>query len=214
MKNGTEYTILRRILTFSVNWESEVTLGRSLSLEEGVLLVRIARDAITKFLKTKMKIPVPHDVPTSLKRKSGVFVTLNTMASGFPELRGCIGYPYPMAPLIDALIDSAINSATGDPRFPQVTPRELDNTIIEVSVLTPPELIAVEKPTYYPKHIRVGKDGLIIERGWNKGLLLPQVPIEWGWNEEEFLGQCCLKAGLPLDSWLLNGTSLRKRLKR
>lgn len=185
-------------------------MGRGLSLEEGAFLVKIAREAITEFLKTKGKIPVPNDVPASLRRKSGVFVTLNTIASGFPELRGCIGYPYPIAPLIDATIDSAISSATGDPRFPQITSRELDHIIIEVSALTPPELIAVDKPTDYPKHVKIGKDGLIIERGWNKGLLLPQVPIEWGWDAEEFLGQCCVKAGLPLDSWLLDGTKVYK----
>jgi len=205
---GTGYVILVCVVIFSGNTRGEVALCSNLSLNEGAFLVKSAREAITEFLKTKRKIPVPKDTPESLKKKSGVFVTLNTIESGFPELRGCIGYPYPVLPLIDATIESAINSATNDPRFPPVTSKELANILIEVSVLTPPKLIKVDKPTDYPKHIKIGRDGLVIERGGNKGLLLPQVPIEWGWDEEEFLSQCCIKAGLPPDYWLLEGTKV------
>jgi uncharacterized protein (TIGR00296 family) len=75
-------------------------------------------------------------------------------------------------------------------------------------VLTPPELVEVKKPTDYTLKIKVGQDGLIVERGYWKGLLLPQVPIEWNWNEEEFLCQCCIKAGLPPDNWLLKETKI------
>jgi hypothetical protein len=77
-------------------------------------------------------------------------------------------------------------------------------------VLTPPQLIEVKKPTEYAAKIKVGKDGLIVERGMFKGLLLPQVPVEWKWDEEEFLCQCCIKAGLPPDNWLLEGTKIYK----
>ncbi len=75
-------------------------------------------------------------------------------------------------------------------------------------MLTPPQLIEVEKSTDYPSRVRVGRDGLIIEAGPYKGLLLPQVPVEWNWNSEEFLCQCCLKAGLSPDSWVLKGTKV------
>jgi hypothetical protein len=82
--------------------------------------------------------------------------------------------------------------------------------VFEVSVLTPPELIKVSKTNEYPSKIKIGEDGLIVERGMFKGLLLPQVPVEWGWDEEEFLCQCCIKAGLPPDNWLLKDTKIYK----
>ena len=72
---------------------------------------------------------------------------------------------------------------------------------IEISVLTPSELIEVQNPLDYPNHVKIGRDGLIIVKGWRRGLLLPQVPIEWGWESREFLSQCCKKAGLPSDAW-------------
>jgi len=77
-------------------------------------------------------------------------------------------------------------------------------------VLTPPEPVEVENPQDYCSKIKVGRDGLIVERSFCKGLLLPQVPVEWKWDEEAFLCQCCIKAGLPPDSWLLKGTRIYK----
>ena len=82
--------------------------------------------------------------------------------------------------------------------------------VFEVSVLTPPEAIKTEKPEEYLAKIKVCEDGLIVEKGMFKGLLLPQVPVEWGWCEEEFLCQCCIKAGLPPDSWLTKGAKIYK----
>ena len=84
-----------------------------------------------------------------------------------------------------------------------------DNLVFEVSVLTPPEAITVENPKEYLAKIKVGEDGLIVEKGPYKGLLLPQVPVEWEWCEEEFLCQCCVKAGLPPDIWLTKGAYSR-----
>ncbi len=78
----------------------------------------------------------------------------------------------------------------------------MDGLTIEVSVLTPPKRLELDDRSRLPSHVQVGRDGLIIEKGWNKGLLLPQVPIEWGWNSKEFLDQCCVKAGIPKNSWL------------
>lgn len=181
-----------------------------LTSEEGLFLVKLTRKAVTTHLKDGKIIPVPEDVPPKLMKNCGVFVTLNSTKHGRKELRGCIGFPYPTTPLTRAVIESAINSATQDPRFPSVSLDELDHIVFEVSVLTPPELVEVEKLTQYPTKIRVGEDGLIVERGYNKGLLLPQVPIEWSWDEEQFLCQCCIKAGLSPDCWLLNGTKIYK----
>jgi len=178
-----------------------------LSDEDGEFLVRLARSAIEAYLRDGMKISVP-EVPERLRRKCGVFVTLRKVTDGKKALRGCIGYPYPTHVLVDALIDSAINSAVGDPRFPPVSLDEMDHVVVEVSVLTPPEPVEAEDPREYPKLIKVGRDGLIVERGLYRGLLLPQVPLEFGWDEEEFLSQCCIKAGLPPDYWLVEGTKI------
>ncbi len=180
-----------------------------LTLEEGKILVSTARKAVETYLKTQKKIEPPQNVPDKFKEKCGVFVTINrVMEDNRRELRGCIGYPYPTEPLISAVIDSAISSATKDPRFYPLSPEELDQVVFEVSVLTPPALVEAEKPSMYPSKIKVGRDGLIVERGFFKGLLLPQVPVEWNWDEEEFLCQCCIKAGLPPDCWLLKGTKI------
>ncbi|MEM3716031.1 MAG: TIGR00296 family protein [Candidatus Bathyarchaeia archaeon] len=178
--------------------------------EDGELLVKLARRAVEENLKDGRIISPPESVPQRLLEKRGVFVTINSVMEGEKSLRGCIGFPYPAYPLVKAVIEAAIESATRDPRFPPMTPNELDNVVFEVSILTEPELIKVSSPREYPLKIKVGEDGLIVERGFYKGLLLPQVPVEWNWDEEEFLCQCCLKAGLPPDCWLLKGTKIYK----
>jgi len=181
----------------------------NLTDDEGQYLVRLARETITTFLRTKNMPKLPSDAPTKLNEKCGVFVTLNIVSNGH-ELRGCIGFPMPDYPLVDATMQAAIEAATGDPRFPPVSLEELQKIVVEVSVLTPPETLEVSNPGEYPKRIKVGRDGLIMERGIHKGLLLPQVAVEWDWNEEEFLSQCCLKAGLTPDAWLVRGTRISR----
>ena len=135
--------------------------------------------------------------------KCGVFVTLNVHEKSSYGLRGCIGLPYATNPLVDAVVEASRSAAFNDPRFSPVQGHEMAGLTIEVSVLTPPELLNVDKKNL-PTKVKVGRDGLIIGLGWNKGLLLPQVPVEWGWDSREFLGQCCVKAGLPKNSWLRN----------
>lgn len=179
-----------------------------LTLEEGKFLVSLARKTVTEYLKDGMIFQIPEGVSPKLKEKSGVFVTINRLHKGVKCLRGCIGLPYPTTTLAKAVIEAALSAATRDPRFPPVTLQELDHIIFEVSVLTPPELVTVKQATDYPSQIKVGRDGLIIEKSYYKGLLLPQVPIELNWNEEEFLSQASMKAGLPPDSWLLNDTKV------
>jgi uncharacterized protein (TIGR00296 family) len=174
--------------------------------EDGKLAVKIARAVVESHVK-KEKLP-EFDVTKIFKQKSGVFVTLTTHPED--ELRGCIGYPEPIMPLIDAIKDSAISASSRDPRFPAVRPNELKRIKVEVSLLTPPVEICVEKPRKFVECVKVGEDGLIVQRSWARGLLLPQVPIEWGWDAEEFLCQTCIKAGLTPDSWLQEGTKLFK----
>ncbi len=178
--------------------------------EEGRFLVELARNAVKQYLTNRKHIQPPADAPKKLFECCGVFVTINSVEHGTPDLRGCIGYPYPTNPLVEAVVDSAIQAATGDPRFPPMSSKELNNVVFEVSVLTPPELIATSNPKEYVSKFKVGEHGLIVERGPYKGLLLPQVPIQWGWCEEEFLCQCCMKAGLPPDTWLTKGTRIYK----
>ncbi len=181
-----------------------------LSDEEGKFLIQLARNAVKTYLEKEEILKPPENTPKKLFENCGVFVTISTLKRGRKELRGCIGYPYPTNPLVEAVIDAAIQAATQDPRFESMTAKELDNVVFEVSVLTPPEPVHVEKPEEYLKKIKVGEHGLIVEKGFYKGLLLPQVPVEWGWCEEEFLCQCCIKAGLPPDSWLTKGTKIYK----
>jgi len=183
-------------------------LSFQLSDEEGKFLITLARNAVETYLDTGKILEPPENTPKKLFENCGVFVTINTVTRGNHELRGCIGYPYPTNPLVEAVVDAAISAATRDPRFEPVEKKELDSVVFEVSVLTPSELVKAEKPEEYLKKIKVGEHGLIIEKGFYKGLLLPQVPGEWGWCEEEFLCQCCVKAGLPPDSWLTKGTKI------
>jgi uncharacterized protein (TIGR00296 family) len=178
--------------------------------EEGKFLIHLARNTVKQFLETGKAPKPPKETPKKLFEHCGVFVTISISVNGEKELRGCIGYPYPTSPLVEAVIDSAINAATEDPRFEPLSTAELDKVVFEVSVLTPPEPVAVKNPKEYLSKIKVGEDGLIVERGPYKGLLLPQVPVEWGWCEEDFLCQCCIKAGLSPDTWLTKDAKIYK----
>jgi uncharacterized protein (TIGR00296 family) len=181
-----------------------------LTQNEGTFLVKLARQTVTEYLESGKILQISEEVSPNLMEKSGVFVTLNSFNKGTKRLRGCIGLPYPTTPLTRAVIEAALSSATQDPRFPPVKLKELDNIVFEVSILTPPELVIVEKTLDYPSKIKIGQDGLIIENRYNKGLLLPQVPTELNWQPEEFLCQTAMKAGLQPDVWLLKDTKIYK----
>ncbi len=169
-----------------------------LSLEQGRQLVRLARKAAECFASTGKK-GEPESEEGIFGKARGVFVTVEQYPSN--ELRGCIGYPLPMKPLARAVIDNAIHATQEDPRFPPVEEEEFGKLVFEVSVLTVPELVKVKTPDEYLKQIKIGRDGLIASMGYAQGLLLPQVPVEWGWDAKEFLTHLCEKAGLPRDMW-------------
>jgi hypothetical protein len=116
----------------------------------------------------------------------------------------------PEKKLSHAIIDGSIAAATEDPRFPAVTTKELDDITFEVTVLTPPMEIDVSDPIEYLSKIKVGRDGLIIRHSFSSGLLLPQVPVEYGWNVEEFLQHTCEKAGLARDTWKNESVKIEK----
>lgn len=176
-----------------------------LRLEEGTKAVQFARQIISNYIQ-QTKISTV-DIGPSFHEKQGVFVTLHT----FPdhELRGCIGIPLPVMSLHEALVEAACG-VTQDPRFPPLRGSELDAVVVEITVLTKPERITVKQSVDYSKHIVIGQDGLLIEQGFYKGLLLPQVPVEQNWDVEEFLSNACMKAGLTPDAWLDKATHVSK----
>ena len=167
-----------------------------LTLEEGILAVKLARNTVLEHI-TKDTKPELTGFSDVFSEKRGVFVTLRKKG----ELRGCIGYPTPEFTLKAAITDSAMNAATKDPRFNPVKEIELKEITVEVTVLTPPELIE-SKPKDLPKNIEIGRHGLIVKKGFRQGLLLPQVATEHDMDEEDFLTHTCMKAGLHPDCWL------------
>jgi len=177
-----------------------------ISNEDGEILVKTARLIVMEYLNSRTKAKLDEKFVTNFSFNSGVFVTLNNQVG----LRGCVGFPLPDKKLYNVLVDAAIASATEDPRFPSVNSQELEEITFEVTVLSPPEVIHVSDTTEYPSQIKVGRDGLIVKRGFNSGLLLPQVPIEYRWTEEEFLSHTCEKAGLPKDCWKDKETQVQK----
>jgi AmmeMemoRadiSam system protein A len=156
--------------------------------DERALLLRAAHQAIEGALRGEeldIAAPSPH-----LAELRAVFTTLHLQG----ELRGCVGYAFPVYPLYRTVLETAVAAAYGDSRFWPVTEIEVPELKIEISVLSPLVEIA-------PDQVEVGKHGLIITQGQRRGLLLPQVPVEHGWDVERFLNESCSKAGLPPDAW-------------
>jgi len=165
-----------------------------LSNEHGRLLLEVAKKTIADFV-CKEPVRKPEKYPSELNEKRGVFCTIKKNG----ELRGCIGMPYTVMPLIDALISSAC-SCCEDPRFPALEKNELNDIKIEISVLTEPKLLN-GVPEERASQIKIGEDGLIIQYGPFSGLLLPQVAAEHSFSAEQFLACLCEKAGLAPDMW-------------
>lgn len=171
----------------------------TLTLNQGKSIVGHARAVIKSHFGGNKPV-TPNVLKKTFTQERGVFVTLERYPEN--ELRGCIGFPEPTLPLGVAIEDSAISAAFRDSRFPPLDETELDSITVEVSVLTVPKVINVDDPRDYVKEVKIGRDGLIIREGYFSGLLLPQVPVEWKWDIEEFLAHTCQKAGLSPDMWL------------
>lgn len=174
------------------------------SLEDGKSLIKFARDNIENFLRDSRRIIVPEVIKQKFSDKYGAFVTLNKANFEGNPLRGCIGYIEPTYSLYDVIHKVSVSSATEDPRFPSVTLNEMNEIIIELSILTPPKVIEVNDPNEYLERIVIGRDGLIAQQGeWRRGLLLPQVPVDQdrNWDVKTFLDHTCLKTGLPMNAW-------------
>jgi AmmeMemoRadiSam system protein A len=169
----------------------------TLGPEERTWLLGLARSTITARLR-KEPLPDRQPVPGPLTEIRGAFVTL-TIAGA---LRGCIGHVIGTEPLWLSVRANAINAAFRDPRFPPLSASELPTIEIEISALTP------LWPVSSPDEIVIGRDGLVIERGVNRGLLLPQVAERYGWSPVEFLDQTCRKAGMEPGCWRSNQTRI------
>ena len=152
-------------------------------------LLQLAREAIAAHVGVAAA-HVPGTTPT-LEQHSGAFVTIHNRG----ELRGCIGHIEANEPLSKVIPRCAVAACSSDPRFPPITAAELRDIEIEISVLGPLEPIAGAQD------VEVGRHGLVVEMGWQRGLLLPQVATEWNWDAETFLEHTCHKAGLPRDAW-------------
>src|SRR5262245_14653227 len=158
--------------------------------DDRILLLKIARHAISAHVGVSS-----HQSATAapvLEQPGAAFVSVHNHGS----LRGCIGHIEPPEPLGRVVPRCAVAACSSDPRFPPVTAAELGQIDIEISLLGPLEPIAGQK------EVEVGRHGLVVQSGWQRGLLLPQVATEWEWDAETFLAYTCHKAGLPRDAWL------------
>jgi uncharacterized protein len=164
-------------------------MNTQLSADDQRRVLSEARRAVAETLAGRQVAPPA--VEGVFARRAGVFVSFHNRG----DLRGCIGYTDADRPLADLVGRFAIAAATGDPRFPAITAAELESCDIEVSVLGPIE------PVADPADIVVGRHGLVVEQRWHRGLLLPQVAVEHGWDRDTFISYTCVKAGLPRDAW-------------
>jgi len=170
-------------------WSGLLGVLGMLEPHERQALLQLARRAIAARLEGR-----PVETPAAvggLARRTGAFVTIRHNN----RLRGCLGSVDGDAPLVDIVAQCAGDAATRDPRFPPLPLDDLPEVVLEISVLGPVE------PVADPADVEVGRHGLIVEQGTHRGLLLPQVPTEWGWDRETFVSETCVKAGLARDAW-------------
>jgi uncharacterized protein (TIGR00296 family) len=199
---------------------SQTEKKKEFSDEEARILLKLAR-------KTIEEKSIQNYSPEYNKflNKRGAFVTINKIHKHTKEylykntpqnqnrergkeLRGCIGFIMPIYPLWLAVSKAAYSAAHEDPRFNPLKKEEFRDISIELSILSVPKIIEVNNPDEYLEKIKIGRDGLIIERDYFSGVLLPQVPIEWNWNVEEFLNNLCLKANMESQCWKSKETKI------
>jgi AmmeMemoRadiSam system protein A len=165
-------------------------MSELLTKKERKELLRIARDTIVSYVSSG-KVPAVDPSSVGLNAMNGCFVTIKQQG----QLRGCIGNFVSEKPLYRLVQEMAVSAATRDPRFYPMKQRDLENFDLEISVLSPLEQISSVDT------IQVGKHGIYIIKNIARGVLLPQVATEYGWDRETFLKHTCIKAGLPEDAW-------------
>lgn len=178
-----------------------------LTLNQGRFLVKYARAVIESHFGAETP-DIPKEMLCLMEERQRVFVLLK----GYPHngIRGYTGYAESAMPLNRVIAEVALSAALRSPKFPPVRQSELGHLIVEVSLLTEPRHVRVDDPLEYPENIEVGMDGLIIHKGFFKGLLLPQFPVERGWNSKEFLSKTCIRGGFDPDSWSKDDIILHK----
>ena len=181
-----------------------------INIEDGTQLVKFARENILNYLSNGKRLEISQELRNKFGNKLGTFVTLNKVENDDKHLRGCIGYTLPVYPLIDAISNVSLSAALEDSRFSNVILEEMNEIAVEVSVLTEPKLLKVNKPEDYLDLIKIGRDGLYVMLGNRKGLLLPQVPVDHdrNWDVKTFLEHTCVKAWLPKDAWKDKNTKI------
>ena len=167
-----------------------------ISLADGKKLLNLAKESVRCHF-SEAKVDVDSQLRKRYSEKQGVFVTLHKDK----ELCGCIGFPEPVMPLVEAIIHAAESAAFSDPRFNQLQKEELKEVVFEISILTVPKKIEVNKPEEYLEKIKIGRDGLIIKGSYGSGLLLPQVFTEYKCTPQQALEMTCQKAMMPADAW-------------
>ncbi|MCL5438082.1 MAG: AmmeMemoRadiSam system protein A [Candidatus Thermoplasmatota archaeon] len=169
----------------------------SITEEDRATMITIARHTLEALLLKKEFIPSSYG--GRLEEKAGVFVTLKKHG----ELRGCVGYPDPVFPIAEAVRKSTISSAVMDPRFKSLGKDEIPELSIEIAVLGPREKFEPGKDK-----LEIGRHGTIVESAWTSGLLLPQVAVEEGLDQEQFLDATCIKAGMLEGCWKEDGVTV------
>lgn len=168
-------------------------------MKKGEALVKASRMAIELYLKSRSNVkPLVYESVSEFKEKYGVFVTLEHYPT--KTLRGCIGFLYGSGSVGKLIVDAAIAAAFEDPRFPPLSINEINETTIEVSILSEQQTLGKNAESR-KRNLKIGRDGLIIEYGHYRGLLLPNVATEQNFDKEQFLESVCEKAGLPLKYW-------------
>ena len=166
-------------------------MNNQLSAQFRLKLLRVARQSLENFLENGNLIQFPTEIPELLEKRA-VFVTLRNRDHG--DLRGCLGQSKPRYPLIEAVAKTVISSAVDDTRFPSLTLDELPDLLIEINVLSP---LAPSKP----EDVKIGKHGLMINKGSKGAIFLPEVAVSNGWDLHTFLEELCRKANLSEGSW-------------
>jgi AmmeMemoRadiSam system protein A len=195
MSKRSETTDDKTLTRTGVEMGGTVPSGSEYSTEQRRTLLGIAHEAILAGVEGESASGAPDSTRAiaGLSEPRGVFTTLYLQGN----LRGCVGYAMPVAPLYRAVAETARAAAFEDSRFSPVTKEEAGRLGISLSVLS--RLAAIR-----PEDVEVGRHGLVISAAGRRGLLLPQVPGEYGWDRETFLEQTCRKAGLPSDAWRKN----------
>ena len=160
-----------------------------LSPEQGAHLLDLARSSLRACVLSLDPVKLELDSDDPLNELAGAFVTLRLNG----RLRGCIGQTQPLTPLVETICTMAVAAGTRDPRFSAVGPDDLDALHYEISVLGPLEACGIDQ-------VRIGKDGLVVVGKSQRGLLLPEVAVEQGWDQLQFVENTCRKAGLPFDA--------------